>query len=183
MADYYDKQTITRGGRQFEVEFHIDYDADYPWDRCDGHGIVSEWTDRDKRPGEKILVNDYNRRRYYDVAGTVKLATRDKWGAEGGRRDGETAKQYIRRAVQEDFEYLRAWCEDEWRYVGLVVRMLPHGPERDLWGVETWKDYHETAAEELADEILGSEQRSIAEAFGTPAPTDEQATDILIGPA
>jgi hypothetical protein len=151
-------------GYRFGVRYSPDDDYREPWKEADGHGIVSDWTRRGKGPGERILCEDRQARRYYDVAGTLKIARRDGRGTAKGRLPGETLKAYRARAVDADFEYLRAWCADEWRYVSIMVDWLdpdvdddvpdPSGLSESVGGVETWKDYHETCARELVDELL-----------------------------
>lgn len=66
----------------YSVRVHVDYDQDMgaPWEEHDGHGPVSEWTTRDKLPGERVLATDRNHRRYYDFAEACKIARRDGWG-------------------------------------------------------------------------------------------------------
>lgn len=144
-------------GYRFGIRFEPDYDHGAPWEESDGHGIVSEWTTRDKEPGERVLVSDYSHKRYYNVVETLKIAKREGWDAPpyGGKK-GEKAA----RAVQADFEYLRQWCNDQWRYAGVIVEQLddddnPTGIEASLWGVETYKDYHEKdVVPELLDECM-----------------------------
>ena len=54
-----------------------DDDAEPPWDREDGQGPVSNWTDRVKEPGERTLCEDGGSRRYYDVQEATRIAKRD----------------------------------------------------------------------------------------------------------
>ena len=44
-----DWETITVQGRDFAVMVEPDDGMRAPWEEHDGHGIVSEWTSRDKR--------------------------------------------------------------------------------------------------------------------------------------
>jgi hypothetical protein len=146
----YDGDTFEHRGRTYRVNIEPDQDTGAPWEECDGHGIVSEWTRRDKAPGERILCADRHSRRYYDVRASIKLAIKDGWGpvhcATCGEESGgigssmygsvhkhgptehpfkpETRKQTAARAVQRDFEYLRGWCNDDWTYVGVTVTLL-----------------------------------------------------------
>lgn len=157
---YQDDEFFEHRGYRFRVEYQLDEDHGAPWEDHDGHGVVSEWTRREKRPGERVLVTDGRygspERRYYDIEATLKIARRDQWGP---KRDGETAKQTAARAVEEDFKYLQSWCYDEWRYVGVIVVAVDEdGKDTDvatsLWGVETYGNYHETVKTELADELF-----------------------------
>jgi hypothetical protein len=64
----------------FRVTVHEDSDAGLPWEREDGHGTVSGWTDRAKRPGELVLAQSRRSKRYYDFAEACRIARRDGWG-------------------------------------------------------------------------------------------------------
>lgn len=101
-----------------------------PWEEHDGHGPVSEWTTRAKRPGERVLNTDGSSRRYYDFQEAVKIAKRDGWGP------GTPAE-----AAEKDFEAMRSWCNDEWRWVGVVISVSYNGVKltdhaASLWGIE-----------------------------------------------
>lgn len=145
-------------GYRFRVRFEPDQDHGPPWVENDGHGMVSDWTTREKRPGERVLVTDRNSRRYYDIAATLKIARRDGWGTADGRRDGESLRAYAARAVDADFEYLRGWCTDQWQYVGVIVSWHDADDSEDmaesLWGVESLNEYPTEIAYELADQLL-----------------------------
>lgn len=155
-----EKIEISIGGRDFvfKIEFVDDSDAGTPWENSDGHGPVSEWTRRSKRPGERVLNSDSRGdKRFYDYQSAIALANSDGWG-HGDDIPGETKKQKAARAVDADFEYLRAWCNDEWTYVGVIVTLLDDDGEKteindSLWCVETSSDYHHEVARQLADEI------------------------------
>lgn len=145
-----------------------------PWKNADGHGVVTEWERRDKRPGEWILCTDRHDKRFYDHAETMRIAKRDGWGltpehvAELGRKLGRTPTDgdIAAEAVRRDYEYLRGWCNDEWSYVGVCVCALddegePIGDKYDhaLWGVDSCSDdYIREIARELASKILAEEQ-------------------------
>ena len=114
-----------------------------PWENCEGHGLVSGWTRRDKHPGEWVLSTNKESRRYYDYAGTLALARRDGWGlspevlADQAHQLGRplTSKEVTAAAVTRDFEYLRAWCNDEWSYIGVIVTDDETGESASLWGI------------------------------------------------
>lgn len=74
--------TITAEHDGFTFTAHIEDDMDHyaPWENEDGHGPVSEWTTRDKRVGELVLMQDGRYYRYYDYAQACKIAERDGWG-------------------------------------------------------------------------------------------------------
>ncbi len=163
---YYDGDTFERGGRTFKVEMPYDDTPRCPWEDDCGTGIVSEWTSRDKGPGERLLHSDRSLYRYYDVAETTKKAKRDGWGlsnddkAKLAERLGRqpTRKQIIAEAVERDYDRLRRWCNDQWSYVGVVVTAIDDKGEDlesdSLWGIESDSyDYLAEVAHELADEI------------------------------
>lgn len=150
--------TIEHQGFMFKVELVPDSDHGAPWDEEDGHGVISAWTTRDKKPGERVLNADRSSKRYYDFAATIEIAKRDGWDAKpyGGTK-GEKAA----RAVEADFQRMRAWCNDQWCYVGIVVTLVNDEgedmgePSQSLWGIESdCSDYHKEVARELAEEII-----------------------------
>jgi hypothetical protein len=164
----YDHDTFTRGGYEFRVTFPYDDWHRTPWDDCDGYGPVSEWTSRDKRPGERILNQDGRSYRFYDWQEAIKIAKREGWGPPCGRHTNEfyrwalrlgrlpTKGEIAEAAVEADFDRLRRWCNDEWQYVGVVVELVSE-PERgdSVWGIESDAyDYLEETAYELADRIV-----------------------------
>jgi hypothetical protein len=135
----------------FKVEFTDDTGAGAPWGNSDGHGVVSEWTTRPKRAGELLLNQDRNSKRYYDFAEACRTALREGW-------DMATNKEQAAKAARADYEFLRAWCTDQWRYVIIDVTLLDEEGEptevRDaLCGVETFNDYHETQARTMVDDL------------------------------
>lgn len=73
-------ECFTYEGQSFRVTVEHDADHDAPWDNEDGHGPVSEWTTRDKAPGELVLCEDGRSKRYYDFAEACRIARRDGWG-------------------------------------------------------------------------------------------------------
>lgn len=149
------------------VEARMEYDENsfLPWEMGDCNGVVSDWRDVDsKRPGERILCGrgrggNSERVRFYDVPATMEKQ-KTVWG-EATPRDGETQRQANARAIEEDFQYLRAFCEDRWSYCGVILKHTKSdGYEKDgiasLWGVEYGDrcddNYPTTVANELLDE-------------------------------
>lgn len=144
--------------RTFSVKFEADSDMGAPWKNEDGHGDVSDWTTRDKLPGELVLCTDRGSKRYYDFAGACKTALRDGWDAKPYNDGTESKREQAAKAALSDFEYLRQFCNDQWSYVGVIVTLLDDdGEETDmsesLWGVEDRNDYHHEVAKELAAEL------------------------------
>ena len=131
MEDVYGTETISSDkGNKFKIELAYDYIVDKPWEEDVRYGRVSEWTTRDKRPGEVLLCIDGIRRLYYDMQGAVKLARREGWDTEPYNTG--TKGEQARRAAQADFENLRAWCDGKWWYAVLHVAMLgDEGEELD----------------------------------------------------
>ena len=157
----------------FTITARIVYDEDMgpPWKEHDGHGPVSEWTDRPKRPGERVLSCDRNLYRYYDVAEATKIAKRDGWDAPPYRQG--TPGEQASRAVKRDYEYLRAWCNDDWYWCGIVLSVqrgsiMLEADAADAWGIECRIDGGDNShltelANELVDEAVGVGTRILDE--------------------
>ncbi len=159
-------------GLEARVELPYDQDMGPPWKEHDGHGVVTEWTTREKRPGERVLCRDFNRRRYYDFAGAVEKARREEWGdrtvlaKELGREP--TAGELAVWAVEADFERLEDWCDDGWHWIGVVVK-IRDADEREvykdsLWGIEDDTDYWKEVAAECIEGFLRRHVREKTEA-------------------
>ena len=161
MEDVYRTETISSAkGNKFKMELAYDDIGSTPWDWCDGHKKVSEWTTRDKKPGEVVLCSDGRSKRYYDMQGAVKLARR-----EWANKDSEnTLGQNAVKAAQADFAHLKAQCDGDWWYACLHVVMLDNeGEELDgydeyLGSVEDgynkkFVGYVMDCARELAEDI------------------------------
>jgi hypothetical protein len=115
-----------------------DCDSGPPWEEEDGHGPVSDWTSRNKRPGERTLNQDHGSRRFYDFAEAVKIARADGWGVRDS--EGMTKGQIAAAAAEQDFKAMRGWCTDEWRYVGVRLAVFRAGVPlasyaASLWGI------------------------------------------------
>ena len=161
--------TIERDGFTLTAKIHHDDTQDAPWDAEDGHGPVSDWrSDRwRKAPGERVLVREWRAARFYDFAEAVKIARRDGWGTAGD--EGLTAGQKAVRAAEADFERLRAWCADDWSYVGVSVTVEREGVElvgdfeHALWGIESDAGaYLDEVAEELASQAIDAARAKLA---------------------
>ncbi len=140
------------GGYSALIKVIHDEDHGAPWEECDGHGEVSEWTTRAKRPGEMVLHEDRGSKRYYDFQAAIAIAKRDGWDAPPYKNG--TKGEQAHRAVLRDFEYLRAWCNDEWRYVGVCVSVTRNGVSvggDSLWGIESSDDYWQDVAREMIE--------------------------------
>lgn len=170
----FDNDTFERGGHNFRVQLPFDEDMGAPWEKHDGHGIISEWTSRDKAPGERVLCEDHGHKRYYDIKATIAIAKKDGWGcSHGSLKDGKythshkTKKEAVACAVDQDFERMKAWCNDEWHWCGVVVTMLNDEDEEteladSLWGIEDDSDdYLDDVANELADNLIARQQKEL----------------------
>lgn len=79
-----------KGGLRFVATIHHDSYHGAPWDNEDGHGPVTDWETRDKAPGELILNEDGNSKRFYDFQEACRIALRDGWGFLPGEVMQET---------------------------------------------------------------------------------------------
>jgi hypothetical protein len=197
-----DSFTFTLEGVDYVAEVHHDSDMGAPWEAHDGHGPVSDWTTRAKRPGEMILNSDRDSHRYYDFAAAVRIARAESWGhrpyplkitadnpdrpaytacggwAEAGpfkaydpnnfnravsavyaqHRATMSPREYAARAALADYARLRAWCDDEWHYVGVVVRRADScsccGASESCWGIESDSpEWIREVAEDMAGQL------------------------------
>ncbi|MDK3074094.1 hypothetical protein QO034_13310 [Sedimentitalea sp. JM2-8] len=149
----------------FTVTAKIEHDpfTGAPWEEHDGHGNVTGWEHRAKLPGEMVLCEDRGLRRFYDFQGACKIA----------RRLGVFSPCPIRHAAQaamRDFRVLKAWCDDEWFWCGVVVTVSRNGIElatESLWGIEcnypdSDNSYLGDVARELATEAMETARDAIA---------------------
>lgn len=156
--------TIAIDGFTLRVYLTPDHDMGAPWDEHDGHDDVSEWTTRHKRPGEWVLCRDGGSMRYYDFAGAAEKAKAEGWDAApyGTGTKGQQAE----RAVKADFEHLRAWCNGEWRWIGVVVTVLKNDirlGSASLFGIESDDDtYILEVANQLIDEATADARATLA---------------------
>lgn len=130
---------VEHEGFRIVATLHHDETTGAPWDEHDGHGPVSEWTTRDKLPGERVLSEIRRLKRYYDFAEAMRIAKRDGWGQDIPYRTPGIARQV---AVEQDFAALKAWCNDEWFWCGVSVNVYKSGIKltddyaHALWGIE-----------------------------------------------
>ena len=143
--------TFIRDGFTVTARIEPDDCGEAPWIADEGHGPVTDWTTRSKRAGERILNQDRGVFRYYDFAEACKIALRDGWNCAQNRTDAA-------KAAEEDFRRLRAWCNNDWTYVGVVLSVARNGVTLDnhaasLWGIESdCGDYLAEVAEDLVDD-------------------------------
>ena len=82
-----------------------------------------------------------------------------------------TPREYAAGAALRDYRVLRAWCDDEWFYCGIVVTVSRNGIDlatESLWGIEC--NYPDSGnahlgetARELADEAIDIARENIKE--------------------
>ena len=158
MSDCYKTRDIEQNGTTYRVEFIADYDMGAPWEERDGHGVVSDWERRDKKPGEVVIASDHGWKRFYDVAAATHIAKRDGWGVSNADTSNLTPAQITAMAVQHDMECMRDWCNDVWHWCGVSVFPLTEGGDElrskteSLWGIESDADsyFDEVIAELIA---------------------------------
>jgi hypothetical protein len=150
MDPIYSKEKTIKGCNVI-VSVHQDQHMGEPWNEHDGHGIVSEWTTRNKSAGELILHQDGRSKLFYDFAETMKIAKRDGWGLSPERlsklekRLGRkpTTGQIVADAVSRDFEHLRQWCNGDWCWFGYTTEInTPDGETitgDSCWGFDDEK--------------------------------------------
>ena len=170
--EWRDGETLTVDDHNFQIVIEYDDFHEAPWEEYDSFGDVSEWTTRYKEPGELILHTDRSSKRYYDFAGGVRKA----------RTEGFKSRKAAADAVRAEYERFRAWCNDQWSYVVLFVRMVdddgneiplasPNTSIDTLGGVESdyWKDAAlDIIAGLVADFDNEQREREFAQSLGVP---------------
>ena len=95
-----------------------------PWQYCDNEAdLVSDWTRRDKKPGEFVLNNDRIFKRFFDYQAACKYALKNQWGSRDAL-PGDTKKQIASKAALNLFNYWRSWCDDEWTYRYVEITLI-----------------------------------------------------------
>lgn len=103
---------FTFSGQTYRAEIMHDEFMGAPWKKHCGHGLVSDWITRAKRPGERVLTHDRGSYRYYDIQAATKIAKWEGWNAEPFTPCSDCER--AARAVEADFQNLRKWCMNEW---------------------------------------------------------------------
>lgn len=166
-------------GRNFRAFIERDDDCTPPWERECWHVNVSGWERRSKRPSEVIIINDeHGSYRFVCIREAMETATRESWGLSpyefaelrNKLNRAPTKREIVARAVQLDIKRMRAWCADQWEYIGVCVCLLdadgqPIGEQYStaLWGIESDADeYIKEVARELTDEVLEHARAALA---------------------
>lgn len=141
-------QTLEYQGKDYVVEIMQDDYQPKPWQEFDGHGEVSDWTSRDKTPGELILATHKGQKLYYDFQATTKRAKLEGWSVTTS--ENLTFKQRVRAAVLADFEHLQKFCDGRWYFAYLSVTDPRTGDTEALGGIE----YSEGGLQEVENYAL-----------------------------
>jgi len=163
--------TVEAEGFTLKLTVEDDDTGRKPWQDDDGAGIVTGWIDPAKAPKGAVQIN-HDRDgtcRFYDV-----LASREKAKREGWVNSlGLTALQLERRInklVMNDCARMKAWCEDDWSYIGLVINASREGVqltgeyEIALWGIESDAgDYLEEVANDLAGQAISAAKAKLTQ--------------------
>lgn len=154
-------------GRNYRAFIESDNDCTSPWERECGHVNVSEWERRSKRPSEVIINDDRGSYRFVCIREAMETATRDGWGLSAGAevcleeklRRKPSEREVIAESVRLDIERMRAWCADQWEYIGVCVCLLGADGQAigdkyasAVWGIESDSDDY---IKELAQELTG----------------------------
>ena len=157
-----DWNRFDHNGRAYAAKLEHDDCHGAPWGEEDGHGEVSDWTRRDKAPGEMVLSEDRGSKRFYDYAGACAKALVEGWDAPPYKTG--TRREQAARAALADYNCLRRWCDGQWSYVGVIVAPVcdccDEIQERaavSLWGIESDAgDYLAEVARDLAEDLAAT---------------------------
>lgn len=180
------KQDINTGSIHIEnnlyatLKTEADDDSTPPWKREDGHGDIYE-----VRPdyvceqgGPDAPLGTHH---IYDMQESYKIALNEKWGVPN---DKLTPQEQAREAVQEDYDRMQAWVNDEWRYVNLVVSITDSdGTEivtKVLGGIEDDNDdYILDTANEMLEEAIAEVPENISEIIKNNEEKTEKLKSIM----
>lgn len=175
-------------GRRFIVSIVEDDMNSTPWDDLSDDGESPVRTVRhkfDKRPGERLLYEDLDCVRLYDMQGMQRRVREEGWclpPAEMAELEAHTAQAFNRaptkreiaaHAVERNYQRMRAWCLDQWRYVGVeVVDECDPGARAFLYGLESDEtEYLDNITLELCAEADSRDdlERQVQRVLGAPA--------------
>jgi hypothetical protein len=158
-----DGEIFEHKGVLFIVSIERDELSRAPWEECEGHGVVTKWERRGPERGEWVLSGDRYSHRFYNWRETLEIAKRDGWGLHPDciaelalkLKRQPTQRDIRKEAVRRDYEYLRGWCNDEWEYLCIGVRMVGGTETQYLGGVDgSDAAYIVECARDLAGELL-----------------------------
>jgi hypothetical protein len=155
-------KTFEYKGYTVIIQAHHDEVSGPPWDHQDGHGVVSKWERRNKRPGELVLAGGrHSERIFYDLEETTSIAKRDGWGLSDEHKKAladrlghdPTSAEIVAESVQRNFRYLRGWVNGDWFFQGYTTQITaPDGAKSDgdsCWGFDD-EEYMLSEAESQA---------------------------------
>jgi len=197
MSNTYNTETREIDGRKYRIDWHYDDTFGRPEGESDGHGVCADINfdpktfgedhdpEEDGEPDMEEVVRHKMMRvlsradrrggywRVYDVWETMKVAKKDGWGVANPA--GLTPDEIIAKAIDNDFNYLQGWYNDDWHWCGITVMLLdeegdPTEDEASLWGLCSDDDeYHEEVIKDLVSEIQRQVKRE-AEKGQIPLP-------------
>lgn len=146
-------------GYEFKIVNQQDDDMP-PWEFCDNEAdLLSDWTRRDKKPGELVLNTDGTFKRFFDYQTACKYALKNQWGSRDSLPT-DTKKQIASKAALNLFNYWRSWCDDEWayRYIEITLIDPDTNQETDLiescGGIEDLNNYDQDWINENAAVLI-----------------------------
>lgn len=147
---------VTEDG--FEVEYRFQYDSDSgpPWANPEEDAPLMRYGhdyrryNAEKRSYEWPIEDHRGGTHFFNWKLATQRARAEQWNAPP-----YDAPDPVTRSVQHLFDYYKAYINDDWHYVGIEVRLVPHPQYKHaVWGFETCKDYHKEAVSELASELV-----------------------------
>ncbi len=148
-------------GYEFKIINELD-DEFTPWEFCDNEAdLITDWTRRDKKPGEMVLCKDHGYNRFFDYQKACKFALKEQWGSRNSLPT-DTKKQIASKAALNLFNYWRSWCHDEWayRYISITLIDPDTNLETDFMDscgcIEDLNNYDQDWINENADVLIES---------------------------
>jgi hypothetical protein len=152
--------TVENNGRHYRVTIEHDDAARAPWEDCEGTIEVTRvvhnygsYCGPSKKPSEYVFHRGYRGCYSYvvDIPQAIDKALSEHWGVSDAVCSGValakgrpmTEREVAVYAVNQNIEFIRGWCADEWQYVGVSVALLDDDGEPEgehgaaLWGIES----------------------------------------------
>ena len=154
-SDNFPEGVVTVDG--FEIEYRFEYDPDSgpPWADPEDAPLMRyadrhRMWDSTKKAGERPITDRRGGTYLFNWKLAAERARKEKWNSPP-----YDAPNRIERAVQNLFDYYKSYINEYWYYVGIEVRLVRHPQYRhDVWGFETYKDYHKESVMEMASELV-----------------------------
>ena len=123
-------------GYNFIIVNELDIDFT-PWEYCDNEvNLITDWTRRDKKPGELILTTDRTYKRFFDYQAACRYALDNQWGSRDAL-PGDTKKQIASKAALNLFNYWRSWCDDEWAYRYIEITLIDPDTNQETYFIDS----------------------------------------------